>query len=791
MLCLGLAAGFGFSAQAYELISPQEGVVNEVMSLGKITLQWDSDVWEFPEGQVVLYDSEDKQVATGNADFDFDAYDVYVVTFTPTITAPGTYKAVIPANMASDNSNREYTITYQIAEGGAVSGPDKITPEPGSAIVQDVANYVAFNQIRLDFPASSVSWTVDETKISITNDKGDVVPFTVSGFYSADNPMLQQTPNPFINFDFNANGDMPSGTYTFLANPGAFTCPAGVYEEKVTATYTYTKTKADRDETPLVIEKALMGGANLVEAGQFEWVGTDAVEVTPDMAVAQFTGAVENPTGTGFLLTLNHGEKCEYVPYQLIDNNTREVVRDGQAQKQEDGTFLIGWAITTKLFEGTTYNLEIHSYNNIQEKVEFGDGASLTFVGTTEPYHYSSAKFVTVVPSSGDILSSLKDNKITVLFTEPVSAQASYSIGMGAGTDPIPTVSATEQEFDNVWYVYIPEYVMKTYPEVNITIVAYGEDGNIVAGNNGGIEDNSANAFSYPMTLCQPRIMLGQTNSHIAKIDTFSAYCSVNKGINNGWADFPYVVNENGETVAELNMNYTTNEWGDGEPYKVLRWNGVPGAYESDPLELEFQMTPAITEKGKYTLVFPAYCFMFGTQFDGESSVAQEYDFYVVDFFPVTYTVDNNTVQLSPVELNQQAELNVEVAEGWKLDTLTINGLDVTNEVTAGRYVAPGATGPVAFAATFAYDGDLFTPVSADEIVSDLELRGWSENGNLFVGGVKEGQIVKVYTVGGSEMASTVVGADEDTVRINVPANTYIVTVTDGTRQVALKLVNK
>lgn len=799
-LCAAAGLLTTFSVSAFTLVSPQVGEVTKVKSLGTISLKWDNTVDAFPDKQVILYDSNNQQVAVGTGDYDWDVADGYLVTFNPTISTPGTYTAVVPANMAEDNTNPEYRLTYEIVAGaGQAAVPTAITPASGSEIVQNVENDVQFQDIHFEF-GNAVSLTINKNNISFTDQSGAPVAYEITGFYEAGNPMLSMVDCPLVIFNFNEDGDMASGTYTLTLKPGTFTAQDGsVNEETIECVYKYTKTKPDVDQTPLEINYAFMGGAVLESHDAatgvytYKWVGGDDIEqVVPDMPVAEFIGTNDvaaGETATGFMININHGEKSGYVTYEFIDLNKDEILRSSQCVKQKDNTFFIAWPVTTTLYEGTTYALEIHAYNNVQEKVEFGTGARLTFKGTTEPYKYSSAEFVTVVPTSESTLNSLNENKITVLYSQPVKATAQVSLGSGVGS-PAECVSANEKEYDNVWYVYIPDYIMKGYPDANMSIVAYGEDGYIVEGNNGSIEENSNCDFSYYLTLCQPRVLLTQTNSHVAEINTFNAYASDGKCINPAWAANPYVINEKGETVAELNNQYTENEWGDKEAYKTTIWS-AGDEWTREPLEIEFQMIPKITKKGKYTLVLPATTFAFGTQFDSAISVDQSYDFYVVDFYPVTYSVDNSTIDLSPVEETKTVNLSVKANENWKLETLTLNGKDVTADVKDGSYQSEPATGAMNFAATFAYDGIVLTPSGVDDVVSDLELRGWSEGGKLYVAGLKENQVVNVYTAGGSLMSTATVAEGIDKIEFDLAQGVYIITVTEGAQTVALKLMNK
>ncbi len=797
ILCLGILATAALSAGAFELISPSESEVTKVTDLGPVTLKWSA---EFPEDdeldyskQLLLLNSEGTQISTASFDFDWNNGDFAALAaeFVPVITDPGTYTVVVPANVSKLSDNREYRLPFEIeANTSTPAEPTEITPAPGSTIVQDEATYTQFNQIRLDF-ANDKSISLNENLITLKDENGKSVEYSITGFYRDGDPMLAYVDYPFVNFDFNLDGNMPSGTYTFNAKPGAFSSPRGMYEQEITLTYYYTKTKADADDSDLVIESALMGGVTSTSTPGttpvYNWVGDNAETVTPDMPLGQLKGIVTNDEGTGFLVTFNHGEKSNYVTCELLDLTTNESLTFVEPQKQQDGSFLVAFAMDINLYQGTTYALEFHTYDNVQNKTEFGSGARLTLAGTTEGYKYSSAKFVTSVPVDGATITTLDNTKVTVLFTEPVAATAQFNLGMGA-SEPLTIYPANEgQEYDNVWYFEIPQVAINGYPACDVAITAFGVDGNIVAGNN-GTEDNSKNYLSYFLTFYQPRVMLTQTNNHVPEINTFVAYSSKNNnGINTSWLAYPYVIDDKGNTVATINQEYYNDPEFGLRPYKELSWTS---GSEPSPLELEFQMIPPVTKKGKYTLVIPEGSFFFGTQFDSDTSVPQSYDFYVVDFYPVNYSVDNSTIAIGSVETGKTATVALTPAEGWKLESLTLNGDDVTANVVNGDYTTPAATGEMNLVAQYTFDGVVVTPAGIDDVVTDLNLRGWSQDGKLIIAGLKEGQIVNVYTVGGSLMATANVG-EQDMLEIAVPAGVYVITVREANQQVALKLVNK
>ena len=89
-----------------------------------------------------------------------------------------------------------------------------------------------------------------------------------------------------------------------------------------------------------------------------------------------------------------------------------------------------------------------------------------------------------------------------------------------------------------------------------------------------------------------------------------------------------------------------------------------------------------------------------------------------------------------------------------------------------------------------AYDGEFYLTTGIDDVVSTLELRVWSENGEVCVGGVKAGQQLSLYSINGALMMEETIAEDGEA-RFKVPqSQAYIIIVNDGSRKVAIKVVN-
>ena len=132
-----------------------------------------------------------------------------------------------------------------------------------------------------------------------------------------------------------------------------------------------------------------------------------------------------------------------------------------------------------------------------------------------------------------------------------------------------------------------------------------------------------------------------------------------------------------------------------------------------------------------------------------------------------------------PVTKGTSYAMVIEAENGWKINTVTYDGQDVTEQVKDGVYTTPtmnaSATIRVAFEST--------TNVRDAHLYSDVKVYG--QGRNIVVANVEPGDIINVYTTNGMLVSSTV--ADSDEVSISVTNNaTYIVKAGGKTLKIAL-----
>ncbi|MBD5306249.1 MAG: hypothetical protein HDS14_01295 [Bacteroides sp.] len=807
----GALAFFGIaSSAAFELVSPAPGSTTTVDQIAKVTLTFDEETLGMPSNITISNKATGELVGSYTGDVDWNDFHNFDYAISPAISTPGEYVVNVPENVDSDQSSPAYEF-YYIVEGKSYTTqpgvPTTVTPTPGTEVVQSDDPHVEFTTIRLDFAEDDGLIGALTSQWTLTNEAGEKIPFSIGGFYLQGDPMLAYAPNPFITLSFNSDGLLPSGTYTLTIPAGSIDLDRGALAETLTYTWNYVKTTPDADSTPLEITEAWIGQAMFLGQADngrpnYEWIGTDKTPFTNGTAVPDFTACLKNEAGTGILMTVNHGEKTGYMTYYILDLSTNAQVAQGPMYKQEDGSFLFASAIDRRFFNDRKYLFHINAYSaDSDTAVEFGDGAEIEFTGSSEAYQFSPAYLAAINPETNlnlsditakkTVLTSMDQRKLTLVFSRPVTlTRCAANLGFGASMNA-DKESKNGEAYDLVWYVYIPEYIMSDYPAVEMIFAAEDENGLLVEGNYGE-EENSCFQIPYELTLCQPRVVIGQTNSHVPELNIFTITSSATgekAGLNCSYMAYPVILNEKGETVAEINNNYYYDpETYTDYPYEPVIWSA---GSEPQPLELRFQMVPAITTPGKYTLHFPATAINFGNQFVSDGSVEQNFDFVVCEFVNVDFSDGNCTVALPAVEKGHTTTLNVTPAENWTLESLTLNGTEVKDDVVNNLYTSPALSEAAHFVASFAFDGVVVIPTGADEIVTDLELRAWSEGGAMYLSGLKDGQIVRLFSVAGSLIETQTV-ADAETLKFEAPAaQTYVITVTEGEKTVAIKLLNK
>ena len=167
------------------------------------------------------------------------------------------------------------------------------------------------------------------------------------------------------------------------------------------------------------------------------------------------------------------------------------------------------------------------------------------------------------------------------------------------------------------------------------------------------------------------------------------------------------------------------------------------------------------------------------------------YPVEIAEFVEVDYVVSGHQTGMKAVTQGSSLAYPITPAEGWAVDSILLNGEDILEAYVDGVLTTPALTGNSVIAVDMKYDADAYIPTGIDDVFSELDLRVWSEQGEIYVAGLKAGQTVDLYSMNGARMFTENVTVDGEA-RISVPASqVYILIVKEGERRVAVKINNK
>lgn len=149
-----------------------------------------------------------------------------------------------------------------------------------------------------------------------------------------------------------------------------------------------------------------------------------------------------------------------------------------------------------------------------------------------------------------------------------------------------------------------------------------------------------------------------------------------------------------------------------------------------------------------------------------------------VETVNATLKLDGYATVTLPVVKDSTATFALTPDEGWEVETLTLNGEDVLANYQDSSYTTPALTEDAVIAATFKFGGYAYEEEDVTTGIITAGDTGYSvqvAEGTVTVKGLKAGDTVKAYTLGGA-----LVGSEEaqlNTAKLTLPAGTYIVKV--------------
>jgi len=813
------------------LLSPKE---NEVLSEIS-TLQLAFDTFEVPfttsaEDVQILNSAGTVVSKSSTVDCDGENWNAYNVTFTPAVTEEGDYVISIPADWFSGmgaaihRNVKVGEVTYNMNPTfiGIPYSIDNKTEyyQNGAAITGTAENKV--KEFRLEFEGKTEVYIKSGYKFELTGG-GKSYELTVGGFYNSQDMMFDYVDQTIMTLTLGE--ELPTGDYTLTIPAGSLlSVDKKSSNDEIVFNFSYTAPEQTGSKDPLVLDEAKRIKIKFKTTGEGEnmRVVTDEnfnavllpdlthssdidvtngttefgtfVDILESGVIPSGQEAIEAADGDGIYIKINHTDAKE-VWYTISNSELGEnsIIRTGWMKKGENpGEFFIPWSRDYNFLDnGAPYVFAFHAYDMQPDDIrsEYGQGANFSVTGTCEPYRYSDAEFLAINPDPDVYVKREKEDELmTVFYNKPVNVTKVVVAIDQATTSEISRRDITSKgggKYDAVWYINLDKSFFSV-ATLSFTVYAETEDGLVVKGNSGQ-EDESGMMFTYKSVAEAEAVALGHTSNIYPELSKFTVKVRDREfPIMQSWMNEPYLLDSYGNKICGIDHSYGNDGWTEE---RVSEGSTDVSVYEVGFKLADLAGNPkTITEEGVYTLVFPDGTFTLGTQYDTAIQKEQKFELYVMPHYGVSYTVDSHKVQFPDVEKGRVLTVDVAPAEGWKLVSLMNGGNDVTESVTDGKYTVNGVSASVDLAAKFEYDGVVFTPTGVDDVVSDLNLRAWSDNGTIHLAGLKEGQEVALFTTGGCLMKSMV--SEGSDIEIQIEAGVYIITVTEGDKRVAIKVAN-
>lgn len=142
-----------------------------VKALTRISTEWEDDDYnwlDLDDVSAVVKDSQGEQVAIGRFSMNWDEYNTFDITITPSVTSPGDYTVEIPGNIFYDVPNEPATLHYTVSDlGGDDVTFKSANPASGSEVL-------SISSIDLIWD-TSIDISYDGAKPTLVDESGNTV----------------------------------------------------------------------------------------------------------------------------------------------------------------------------------------------------------------------------------------------------------------------------------------------------------------------------------------------------------------------------------------------------------------------------------------------------------------------------------------------------------------------------------------------------------------------------------------------------------------------------------------
>lgn len=687
------------------------------------------------------------------------------------VTKSGKWTLTIPAGALDLDGEKNEEISYSWnytnpTEGQAPAGltltafttdDNGVKVNPGESF----ENSSSFPNINILMPASG--YTINNTELQLTSDKGYDKNFSVNSMFYE----MGYTDQVIVNV---SDAEIKeSATYT-LHIPAGFATSGTESSAAADLSWTYTYkggSTGPEDPSDIVVKSVTVGGVDLLS--------------TPELAALK--------SGDEIIVNIDPIEDAKMLTVEFRDDTNDEIIRnfeiyDNQFNKDVvanpgEGYYrtLAGGDALNKFYTGTHYSIVLNAYSTSN----IGNPANLTwgpvivkFSGATEPYKFSPVTVESVSPADGfEVVDP--SQPIVITYSAPVTVDRVDASTGGQSAEIVDMLSYASPNADKtVWTVNPGKSFWGTSDsDWMFMIYAKDENGLVVKGNQ-GVDENSYYQVSYGCFLGWPTVEISPESGMVEELYSFTI--ADPSGIGLSYNYVPYVVNEAGETVARVDMDSQVQYDALGRDIMT-----VEGERDVKAVKATFHLNVPVTDSGKYKFISPRSCYAIGTEFSGKSNRYFETEYTVVKMPKVN--VDVELVNFASVSFQvlkgKDAVVSLAPAADWKVASLTLNGDDVTADVTDNAYKIAAIEEDAKLVATYEYAHDVEIVQSTGVVeVEGRQITVANDADRISISGVAKGDVIKVYSVNGMVLAN--LEAEQEVVKITCPTGqVYVVMVND------------
>lgn len=690
------------------------------------------------------------------------------------VTKSGKWTLTIPAGALDQEGDANEELTYSWnytnpTEGQAPAefaftayvpndvDASTIKVNPGESF----ENATSFPNINIVIP--EFGYTINNSELQLTSDKGYDKNISVNTMFYNMNAVSE------VLVMSGAEEIKESATYT-LHIPAGFATSGTESSAAADLSWTYTYkggSTGPEDPSDIVVKSVTVGGVDLLS--------------TPELAALK--------SGDEIIVNIDPIEDAKMLTVEFRDDTNDEIIRnfeiydnpfneDVQANPAE-GYYrtIAGGDAFNKFYTGTDYSIVLTAYSttNVGNPANSVWGpVEVKFTGATEPYKFSPAAIESVSPENGFQVVD-PSQPILITYSAPVTIDRAEASTGGQAAEIVDMLPYTTHNADKTIWTINPG---KSFWETSdsdwmFMIYAKDENGLVVKGNQ-GVDEGSYYQVQYACYLAWPTVEISPESGMVEELYSFTI--ADPSGIGLSYNAVPYVVNEAGETVATVDMNSQIQYDAKGRDIMT-----VEGERDVKAVKATFHLNVPITEPGKYTFISPQAAYAIGTEFDGKSNRYFETEYTVVKMPKVN--VDVELVNFASVSFQvlkgKDAVVSLAPAADWKVASLTLNGDDVTADVTDNAYKIAAIEEDAKLVATYEYAHDVEIVQSTGVVeVEGRQITVANDADRISISGVAKGDVIKVYSVNGMVLAN--LEAEQDVVKITCPTGqVYVVMVND------------